>query len=293
MQDEPWLSSVHKWPVYLPDANELRQIGPFKTWGIDWTPVDQLEDRLAEVPEETELLVMHQVTQEWMGGICSAELDWAQVPYTRMLLIGDYHGKHGRFERKGKQGQPMSVFCPGSQAMQAIDEPVTKRFFVLYDDMSTESINIPGRRVLAPPPLLTEGDVDIFVERVATQIGTAVEGAIQQDLWEELHKPIVYVKFLNSVPDAYKRINQAIGDRAFFFYKELLPAPPEDSPELKERKQVIEGGLLGALSTVVPDTESELYQVSHRLLASGDTPLGQTIAALRDEYLEVEGDGMA
>jgi hypothetical protein len=168
---------------------------------------------------------------------------------------------------------------------------VQKRFFVLYDDMSTESVNIPGRRVLAPPPLLTENDINVFVERVATQCQQAHEDAMADNLWREVQKPIVYAKFLNSVPDAYKRIAQAVGDRAFLFYKEMLPAPPEDSPELEERKQVIEGGLLGALATVVPDAESELFQVSHRLLSERDVLV--TLADLREEYLEVSDDGGA
>jgi hypothetical protein len=289
MQTIPWLNAVHRWPKHLTEdtaffVGEFR----FRVHGIDWTPQEQLQERLDEVDEAVDLLVMHQVCSEWMGSITTPELHWNMVSHAKQLLVGDYHGKHETIVTRNRQNEKMRVFCPGSQALQAVNEPPVKHFFVLWSDGSSTSHEIPSRPFIQPPDLMSESDVDAFVENVETACQTADAKARVRGLWEEVCKPIVYVRYQYDIPDAFKRIDRAVGESGHFFHKELRPKPTEeDLAESVDRKKIIEGGLVGALDKVITaDEDEDVYNVAKQLLETRD--LVGTMSALREEYLSDE-----
>ena len=286
MQPTPWFNAVHKWPIHLAEDRE-QYIGPFKVWGIDWTPIEELQERLDEVPDDTDLLVMHQVCSEWMGSITTPELHWNMISHATHLLVGDYHGIHESMTKRNRTNM-MTIYCPGSQAMQAIDEPKKKGFFVLYDDGSSRSVIVPSRHILQPPDLLSESELETFLEHAESACTGAQESAAIDGLWPELHKPILYVRYQYDIPDAYSRIDRAIGEHAHVFHKTLEPKPTEEQiEERQERKKVIEGGLVGALPQLVNREEKpDVFHVAKRLLESR-VPQDE-LFHLREEYLETE-----
>lgn len=294
----PWISSICPWARWLADDQEF-YLGSHRVWGIDWTPKTELPARLDEIPEDTEILVMHQVCDEWMGSITNPELSFDQIPTASHLIVGDYHGFSGELDRVGRDGQDLRVLCPGSTAMQAIDEPVDKYCYVLYEDLTTRRVRIPTRIVLKPHDMLFEEDVDAFVERVAAECEAAATKARDElELPEELHKPIVYVRYQHGLPDAYGRLARAVGERGHFFHKELRAAMEESEEETQDRerrREVIEGGLVGALPQVVdPDQDPEVFRLCGLLLE--DRMPQRPLATLRHEYLgpeDSDGSGLS
>lgn len=296
-QFTPWFSEVHSHPRYLPADQRpaLDGAGGMRVYGIDWTPRDQLPaelDRLRDTIKESgsvDVLVMHQVMHEFLGGITQAELDWSMVPDVKMLIIGDYHEKHERFVRTNAAGNDMIVLNPGSTAMQSITEPPVKKFFVLYDDFTTQSIVIPGRPFLKSPDLHTEGDLDAFVEKVGGQLGEAWRTARGYDSFGEfelpldIRKPIIYVRYRYDLPNAHKRIQKAVGTDGFIFGKELRPKAEDDDADHVARQKVIEGGLLGALPEVAANKKSDRFKISERMLAARNPR--EALLELRGEWL--------
>jgi hypothetical protein len=289
LQDFPWLKSLGDNVAVWLHRNVWSLGGESNhhvVYGIDWTPADKLPEELAAVNPQATILLMHQVCDEWMGSLCATELRWDMIPgHIQLVIVGDYHGAHTRLLRKNAEGRDLVVLCPGSTVLQAIDEPAVKQFFVLYDDLSTESIEIPGRPVLAPPPLLEPEHLDEFVTEVRNRCGEAVE-QVEDTLPGHLCKPILYVKYDRDLPDAYKRIAAAVGDAAFLFPKELTTRRSSDEPTEEElaHQEVIAGGLLGALPQVAPDPESDLYRVSARLLTAVRPELA--LQELRQEFMD-------
>ncbi len=285
-QDRPWLSEMSEWPCWLPDFTESQPplfIGGHRVWGIDWTPGVDLRAALDAVPEDVTILVMHQVCHEWMGSITLPELHWEQIPgHVKLLIVGDYHDKHTSIIRENSVGNGMLVLCPGSTCMQAIDEPPVKKFFVLYDDLTVTSVEIPTRRFLQPPDLSNEEDLNGFCEAASTQIVNMVSAAENEDEAEELRKPIIYVRYSFQLTDAYKRIVSAVGDGAHLFTKELRPKTEEQVQAREERQKTIKGGLVGALPEVAEEGTTR-YDISKRLLESRNP--GKVLAELREEAL--------
>lgn len=292
LQPCPWFSEISSWPTWLPDTGYSEtstvRVGGHYLWGIDWTPAGELAAKLEEVPDTVDILVMHQVCAEFMGSITSPELDWHMIPgNVSMLIVGDYHKQHVQLQRENAAGHPLRILCPGSTCMQSIDEPPDKSFFVIYEDLSVESVSIPARRVLAPPVLRVIEDLDGFVESVESRIDSAVKSAEELSLPAALCKPILYVKYDWGLPDAYKRIMKAVDGRAHVFLKEIRQVSKEQVESRKERKKILEGGLLGSLPDMAQDKKSARYKISHRLLSAKNPR--EELSKIRKEYLDAEG----
>lgn len=282
LQERPWLNALHKWPTWWGDDLCLR-IGTHRVWGLEWTPPDQLEKRLGDIPEETAVVMVHQVCHHWMGGITSPELDFAMVPHAKLLIVGDYH-KHDKVLAHNKQGKKMLVLSPGSIAMQSIDEERVKKFFVVFDDLSVKSVRLKTRPVIDCPPLTCEHDVDRFVGSIEADILVANARARAIGIPEGIRDPIVYVSYDVTVPDVYKRIARAMPKGTHLFRKEILPVDEEDDLSTAQREASLEMGLLGCLDKVVNrDEEPEVHGMCHALLST-DEP-GAVLSGIRKEWI--------
>lgn len=275
-----WMTAAHHWPTSL--HREIWPLDEYRCYGIDWTAPDMLQQELDQVPTNIDILVMHQKAHEFLGGVTQAELRWDMIPgHVKMLIVGDYH-VHTRLLRANRDGHDLIVLSPGSTCLQAIDEPYPKHFFVLYDDLSTESVEIPGRPFLRPPVLHTAEDLDSFVTQAKARCEEA--GGTAEGLPDALRKPILYVRYAWDLPNAHKRMAQAVGESAHLFLKEILPEPDPEAVEVRERKQVIEGGLNGALPQLVPDTDSELFHLASNLLDATDPK--HALLTMRKDHLD-------
>jgi len=282
-QPIPWLSALSDWPDHL-DAQVIDLPAGISVGGYDWSTPDVLEVKLGHGAANADVLVMHQVTQEWMGGIAPGEVAFTQIPDVEALIIGDYHELSGVEHHKGAQGQPLTVLSPGSTCMQSISEPVNKYFYVMYDDLSFEAVPLKTRKVLKPNEIWLPEQLDTFVENVGHQLDGAVQRAIDSEFPGELHKPILYVKYSSQLEDAYRRLERAIGDRAHFFYKELRPEATEEQKKQRQvREQILVSGLVGALPEVAPSKESTRYCIAYELLQSKNPR--EVLSRLRTERL--------
>jgi hypothetical protein len=293
LQPEPWVAEIHQWPVWLgertADDNPLvYDLGEsdVSMVGIDWQPRDLVEAELAKVPPGTSLLVMHQVTSELMGSICTPELTGAMLPDVPLLLIGDYH-RHVVKTVINSAGNKTTVLSPGSTNMREISEEPNKHFFLLHDDLSVTSISLESRQFLSRGLLLPE-QLDDFVETIQAELAEAKSRAAAGYLPPVLQKPVLRVAYEPGIPDVYARVSRAVGDAAHLFFKELRVLAEEDDEDAAAaeefREQFAARGLVGLLPMAVDAvTEPDVYRVAERLLQASD-PV-QALSQLREEFL--------
>lgn len=282
--DPPWLKAVHDWPECLHD--KTRTIGGVSFFGLNFTTFDKLGEALQKISPHTDVLLCHQAWQEFMGTMCRTDGSLAMIPHVKLTITGDFHGDR-TLQTTNAQGQPMTVLSPGSLVQTEISETEPRRLHVLYDDLTTHAHDLVGRKQLEPPTLHTEEDLDAFLKEVDEQIKQAEAWAAKEGLPTELHKPILRVTYDTRIPNVFRRLQQAIGEQAHFFRREL---PREVAPKEKAKKKKRDAsqlGLIGCLSEVVPDVESRLYKSTRSLLEAvqrGEKP-ELAIQKLREEFL--------
>lgn len=265
----PWASAVSAWAQHV--HGKSVDIGA-QMYGLDWQPRHELPGALATIPEDTEVLVMHQVTLQLMR--INYELDVNHVPHAKVLVVGDYH-KSVLGEYKGAQGQPLLVYSPGATCLQAKDEDEHKSCGLLWrdgDEFGIDRVELLTRPVIRVEPLVFENELDDFVGTIAARIQRARDRAVS--LPERLQKPLVVVKFSRQLDNAYKRIRGAIGDEAFLMSDWLASA--ESQREKLDSEAVVESdgdqpySLLDALNDRGLDRESPEYQLAAMLLSGKD-----------------------
>lgn len=287
---EPWLASISGWPIHL--SGKTMPMDDFKVYGLDWTPQSQLEEALASIPKDTDLLVMHQVCTEFMGGVRECELTIATVPHAKMILMGDYH-VHEKKTLCMTDGRQATVLSPGSTCVQKIHEEPSKNFFVLYDDMSVKSHALHCRHILSARELVTYEVVDDFVQGVEGAIEDAEAAAMQEGLPDLLIKPILRVEYAPGLEGAARRIRRAVGNDAFLFETQLLPEESENEGKVmsgKKARQIMEkAGLSGFLPRVLDRRhEKRLFMFCTELLDGPDPVV--TIASWRDKSGLTQGE---
>jgi DNA repair exonuclease SbcCD nuclease subunit len=278
LQADPWLSEVHRWPTWLHRTSAT--IGGLRVYGIDWTSREALPEMLKEVPSDTDVLVLHQVCHEFMGGITVAEMNLTQVPYAQLVVVGDFH-EHKILRLNGFHGQGMRVLSPGSTNMRKIDEPPLKRFFVVHEDLSVKSVRIVTRP-FAKQEILSEDMLAEFVTRIRGELKDLTE---ESKLRNGLDKPLLRVSYRSDLENAYSRIAAAVGDWAHLFTKVIQPPRETDGDNSGEEtyEEVADLGLVGCLPLLVDEAEEpDVYNLCH-LLLSTDSPAA-ALASARAEY---------
>ena len=293
LQPEPWVAEIHQWPVWLgertvagsPLVYDLEDSG-VSIAGIDWQPRDRVAAELARVPQGVTLLVMHQVTSELMGSICTPELTGDMLPDVPLLLIGDYH-RHVVKSVTNALGNKTTVLSPGSTNVREISEEPHKHFFLLHDDLSVKSVPLRSREFLCRSLLLPE-QVDEFVETIQVELRESQDRAAARWLPGTLTTPVLRVAYEPGLSDVYARVVRAVGNDAHLFFKELPLLVDEGDEEAiaaeEFREQFAAQGLVGLLPLAVDSvTEPDVYRVAERLLQS-DNP-AQALSQLREEFL--------
>jgi len=280
----PWLKALHNWPTWSHQKwFSIRDDAV--VYCIDWTPADMLQDELAKVPEHTDILVMHQVWDEFMGEIRGCEGSWSHVPYASVLFTGDYHDTHYLEGDKGRafvgaNGQPLTVISPGSTNLRKVDEPEAKHFFLLFSDWSWRKCKIPTRHVLRPV-LSDDDDLEDFLSNSEKLISKHCELAEQEGLPPGLFDPIVHVTYPEDLDNAFKRLRRTLaGQGAHFFHKAIPIETPEIVVSRQRRQEVVERGLTGCLELLVPKDDYD-YAPLYRLLSSSDPRV--VLKEMRDE----------
>ena len=250
-----WLS-VHDWPQHM--HKQLININDTLVYGLDWLPKGEIQEAFKTVPVETEALVTHQVWDDFMNGVGRTECTLKDVYYVRTILAGDFHVTK-TVEGVGAQGQRIQMLSPGSICMQDCGECQYKQFFVIARDTDNrihfQQQPLKTRRFLQYQVNSQEMLDSLCAGDLATHIKVAHTDAAL-DTPEELHKPVVRIKFDKRLPDAFLRLTTAVGDSAHLFC-EALPERGQTERTATPSRSSSKNELLDALSDLLgEDTES-------------------------------------
>lgn len=276
-KDQPWLG-LHSWPDYI--HNEIRNINGLNFYGLDYTRPDHLQSALKACDSAyVNALVCHQVWRNFMGLIRVTDGLLEQVPLRGGVIItGDYH-KHVHTYVEGENGHKNLALSPGSTCMQAVDEPGDKAVFVLFDDMTFESVPLKSRKIFRYELLKLQD-----LEDLLSTVGLSWLDP-QSGVPEAIAKPILSVRYDPDIPNAYTRLVTDVGDRAHLFARPITRELDTRQVEMGEARQTIDLGLEGNLAKLCPP-DSTTYAIARRLLLSSNPK--SELDLIETEYLEVE-----
>jgi len=264
-RNAPWLS-VHAWPTHIHKRTML--IGDARVYGLDWLPRGEIQEAFQQVPEDTDILITHQVWKDFMGTVGRTECELTDVHHVQTVLAGDFHITKVA-EGTNAQGKPIRMLSPGSTAMQDMGEDPHKSFFVICKH--------DGQIVFGPKKLKTRGalnyvvkDADLLDELCVggftRDISALVSGAQAAVYHPDVQKPLVKVKFDKSLPDAYLRVTTAIGDRAHLFCEALTE---KAAPKTTTSRNAARNDLVTATADLLGDA-TEAYKLAEALLNADD-----------------------
>lgn len=265
-RNAPWLS-VHTWPKHMHEASF--DINGAKVYGLDWLPRGEIQEELALVPANTDILVTHQVWRDFMGTVGRIECDLTEVHHVQTVLAGDFHITKIA-ESVNAQGKPVKMLSPGSTAMQDMGEAAAKFFFVIARDKF-------GGFDFVAVPLKTRGALN-YVVKDADTLDELCAGGFMRDIAElvqksqdegyhpDVQKPLVKVKFDKSLPDAYLRITTTIGERAHLFCEALAEKAAQKTTESRSAAR---NDLIAATADLLGDATTA-YKLAEALLNSDD-----------------------
>lgn len=266
-RNAPWLS-VHKWSRHI--HKQTVTINGVRVYGLDWLPRGEIQAAFKEVPEDTDILIVHQVWKDFMGNVGRTECDLFDVHHVRTVLAGDFHVTK-TVTATNAQNQPIQMLSPGSICMQDCGEDPSKFFFVIYGDDN-------GNFEFRPVPLKTRKFIDYRVEDqglldnlcaewLTRDISDARSEATQSGYPPEIMKPIVRMKFDKRLPDAYIRLVTAVGDAAHVFCEALTNK--YDADKRAGTRDGAKNDLLSALGDLLGDG-TDAYKLAAALLAADD-----------------------
>lgn len=260
----PYLS-LHPHPRHV--HRKVVTVGGLSVYGFDHVPADQLEAEILRVPKGVDLVMCHQVWNDFMGLGFEGQLQTLIDRQPGAVLTGDFH------EHQVLTFGDVRVYSPGSTCLQDIKEPEEKAFFVFYDDGSVDSV-----------PLLTRPKWNFRItcpDDVEALFATMDAWFLPYgELPPELQKPVFSIE-CGAVPEAYKRVTRAVGDRAFLFWKSVVAPAGDTLYDQAEADRAAPRGLEGCLPLVTP-AGGAVYNSVLRLLRAKDKKT--ELAAMAGEF---------
>lgn len=243
-----WLS-VHPWPQNV--NKQQFTVNGVKLYGIDWLPRGDIQTAFQEAPADTDMLVCHQVWKDLMKNIGRPECCLNDVHNVRYVLSGDFHVTKIEHSTNA-QGGPIQIISPGSTCMQDISESAEKFFFVVTSNGAEfEFTQVPLKTRAMRGYTVTEAhELD---DLCAGGFAADITGMLDSTLPAEINKPLVRVKFDKRIPDAFLRINTAVGDAAHLFCDAIVD---KTRGQQETNRAVTKNDLLSAINDLlggVPD----------------------------------------
>ena len=180
-------------------------LGTHSVTGMDYTPINNIQQRLSEIDPSAEVLVTHQAFSEAFRW--SPQLSLSDVPdWIRLVLSGDIH-KH--FTCVNKLGQ--RLMYPGPPHMTAMGDDEKGGAWIVSDDLSVQGVNVPKRRVLRE-----ECSSSTQIQEIATRAMDVYRDST--DLPEELRAPLISVKWrVGEVENVEEILQDALKGRGHVF----------------------------------------------------------------------------
>ena len=270
-KDKPWLN-LHSWPTHM-HMHQVSMNG-LTLAGLDYTPPSELKSKLATVcGKDIDVLICHQVWKEFMGNVPNVEASLSEVPLDKKIIVtGDFHS------HECISVNTNTVLSPGSICLQSVNEPADKYVFILYDDLSTSSHKLKTRMVVNHE-LKTEQDLD---DLLAT-VNSGYLG-LQPDVPENIAKPILSIRYSESINNVYSRIMEEVGtERVHLFLRAIKVEPDVRTVVMDEAQKTIDLGLDGNLEKLCLK-DSSTYRITKRLLSSAKPT--EELKKLEQEYFE-------
>jgi DNA repair exonuclease SbcCD nuclease subunit len=264
--DPPW-PRVHPWPRWM-HQQTFNPLPSLKCYALDYTPRDKLPEELSKIPPGTDILLAHQSWEE-LQTIGATDGSLLTVPTVRVVLTGDYHVRLTKWMHR-LDGTPLVVHSPGSTSMQALNERWQKQATVLLlntDDgqLITENIDLPSRMF-----------VDLYV-RNATDLQQAITGLEAIPTLPDAEKPILRLRFNDSLADAYDVLMARHAERFHVFAEpqhaevENVPVDTTQTGTPATNFDTLDSGLVAMLAQGAVDQGT--YDVALRLLRTNPTVL--------------------
>lgn len=260
--ETPWLSICEN--AHWVDQKEVSLKGR-NFWGLDYRSGPEFEKAVKGIPAHCDVLLAHQPWAEVMGMERSEARCELLPEHVTTVLSGDFH-KHMKIEGSNSAGDPVSLVFTGSTCMQSIDEEHEKRFYLLYEDLSLQSIKLKTRPVLETEILFDKDDLDEFLHVAGDELEKMQKEALELGIPEQITKPICYVHYDASLSDFHEKVKRMLGNRAHLFTKCHRVAE-------KERKlpdKVTSMSAKEVLKEVIEDHRSPLYELCSELLGTND-----------------------
>ena len=262
-RNAPWLSA-HDWPIHMHEARF--DINGAKVAGFDWLPRGDIQAAFTRVPQNTDILITHQVWKDFMGNLGRTDCELTDVHHVQTILNGDFHVTK-TVTSANAQGKTVTMLSPGSTCMQDMSESPDKFFFVIGRIPTTNAIaftpvQLKTRRFLN----YVVKDQDTLDALCAGQLVKDINAQLDDTLPANINKPLVRIKFDKQLPDAYLRLITAVGDFAHIACEAISEKYSTDKTSTRNSAK---NDLLSALADLVGE-DSEAYKLSAALLVAED-----------------------
>jgi len=297
MQEKPWPSLVDG--VRHLKFQDMYNVGGLMMTGFDYCSREQLQENLKdESVAKADILVCHQVWEDFMGGVGNPQGCFADIPdNVKYLITGDYHENICKRAAQpdikllgltgGDETEGLVVISPGSTHLRSISEPDDKYFWVLEIADGTSprihSVEIPGRRRSELKMTAWDGvwGQAVFPEALDKAIRASLE--INENYWHShlshlpqdcpTHKPLIrIVHNPDQLDTACKSVISKYAEDAHFFYKIVRPEAENDLDVL----EYVDAGdrlkMIDCLDTAVDQKERPLSHSLATALLSGGEP---------------------
>lgn len=241
--DPPWPTSIV--PGIRHVDKEVITLGKVKCWAMDMRVKEEAKKALEEVPEDVEVLFVHQLIKQAFDfeGKWDFDLNW--VPKgVHTVIAGDYHEPMDKVF-KMEDGREVRLTYNGSTHMCKIDE-IPRKHFQLW---SFPNFEMEPVRLKTRPYLFYEAKDEDSFSNLLDDIGNGLisdareAAGIRDTQFKQVSVPVLHVTYSASIEQADSRIRAAIGDFAYFWPKPEFAPVESDMPDLALPEDSDEGNI--------------------------------------------------
>lgn len=156
ISDPPWLPIIYSNAIHLEGKHV--QLGSFSMTGLDYSKRFKYISKITPLQHTSTILVTHQTWKELFP--YSFQMSFDEISGFKHIWTGDIH-----IHRILNINDSCTVLSPGSQVLLSLQEEPVKKFFLIHDDLSVESVETCYRPVLHIT-VNNESDVEAMLIRV-------------------------------------------------------------------------------------------------------------------------------
>lgn len=225
-----WMCALHGWPTYIHERLVQLNNGPL-IYGLDYCQPSGLPRAFSGIPANTDLLLTHQLWQEFMGSHGSAHT--SMLPKPEMLVYsGDLHQHVQAVCANGTK-----LWSPGPLCPQDLSEFNQMGVYILNDDLTHQSVSLQRRRAFT----VTIGD-EAELETFIADWQNHPARPLQSNVPPSIEMSILRVKYPNNIPQIIARLRKTVGHDVYLFEDPHPAVKTEITIDRAERIDVVQGG---------------------------------------------------